>query len=213
MHWEWFIALFLLWLFSFSILTWAQANSSLWLVREVTSSYSTWSSAMCHCFHLYSCHWILILPRNSNLELWFQRIGKAVQRIVDHGYYLRGNKSKKIRQSLAILSFWGTKKHQVAKVKGFCKQQPFFQFPVTLLKTSYMHNNSKNVVLDVTSFSFYWNCSSACFYCTFPCIFQSKWHLATIARVHLIFSLKPIKPRNEKGAAGCRQLNSSCMWW
>lgn len=38
-------------IFSFSILTWAQANSSLWLVREVTSLYSTWSAAMCHCFH------------------------------------------------------------------------------------------------------------------------------------------------------------------
>lgn len=38
-----------------------------------------------------------------------------------------------------------------------------------------------------------------------------KCHLATVPKPHLIFSLKSIKPRNDKGTGGCKQLNSSCL--
>lgn len=52
----------------------------------------------------------------------------------------------------------------------------------------------------------------ACFHYTFLCIFQSTCHLAAAPEVHLIFSLKSIKPRNDKGAGGCKQLNFSYMY-
>lgn len=70
-------------------------------------------------FILYSCHWMHVLLRNSNLELWFQSRGKSVQCIVDHGCCLRDNKSKKTCQSLPPLSFRGMKNYKAAKLNGF----------------------------------------------------------------------------------------------
>lgn len=43
----------------------------------------------------------------------------------------------------------------------------------------------------------------------FPVYFNQHVTLAVAPEVYLIFSLKSIKPGNDKGAGGCKQLNSS----
>lgn len=41
---------------------------------------------------------------------------------------------------------------------------------------------------------------------------SSQLFTSAAPEVHLIFSLKSINPRNDKGAGGCKQLNFSYMY-